>query len=114
MVEAKLLKLLQGSPGVAEASWWELSFPPVWPSASLQVYYFGVEKDYAVMAMELMGPSLEEHPWLRASCSLKMGCMVLKCVTYCADAGCFQPVPAEADVEGSMPCWKKLVTKLLP
>lgn len=26
MVEAKLLKLLQGSPGVAEASWWELSF----------------------------------------------------------------------------------------
>jgi len=42
MVEAKLLKLLQGSPGVAE------------------VYYFGVEKDYAVMAMELMGPSLED------------------------------------------------------
>ncbi|CAK8989900.1 unnamed protein product [Durusdinium trenchii] len=40
--EAKLLKLLQGSPGVAE------------------VYYFGVETDYAVMAMELMGPSLED------------------------------------------------------
>ncbi|CAJ1342912.1 unnamed protein product [Effrenium voratum] len=40
--EAKLLKLLQGSPGVAE------------------VYYFGMETDYAVMAMELMGPSLED------------------------------------------------------
>lgn len=101
MVEAKLLKLLQGSPGVAEASWWELSLgPPVWPSASFQVYYFGVEKDYAVMAMELMGPSLEEHPWPRGNCSFK-------CATCCADAGCLQPVPAEADVEGSLPCEKK-------
>ncbi|CAE7503708.1 Csnk1d [Symbiodinium microadriaticum] len=40
--EAKLLKLLQGSPGVAE------------------IFYFGFEEDFAVMAMELMGPSLED------------------------------------------------------
>ena len=40
--EAKLLKLLQGSPGVAE------------------VYYFGVEHDFAVMAMELRAPSWED------------------------------------------------------
>ncbi|CAE6948929.1 unnamed protein product [Symbiodinium natans] len=40
--EAKLLKLLQGSPGVAE------------------IFFFGFEEDFAVMAMELMGPSLED------------------------------------------------------
>ena len=41
-----------------------------------------------------------------ATCKLffKDGMHRVECVTYCADAGCFQPVPAEADVEGSMPC----------
>ncbi|CAE8589971.1 unnamed protein product [Polarella glacialis] len=40
--EAKLLKLLQGAPGVAE------------------VYYYGIEAEHTVMVMELMGPSLED------------------------------------------------------
>jgi len=40
--EAKLLKHLQGAPGVAE------------------VYHYGLEPDFTVMVMELMGPSLED------------------------------------------------------
>merc|ERR1719313_2362161 len=40
--EAKLLQALRGSPGVAE------------------VYHFGIEKDWVIMAMELAGPSLED------------------------------------------------------
>eukprot|EP00930_Biecheleria_cincta_P062383 TRINITY_DN47857_c0_g1_i1.p1 TRINITY_DN47857_c0_g1~~TRINITY_DN47857_c0_g1_i1.p1 ORF type:complete len:345 (-),score=63.57 TRINITY_DN47857_c0_g1_i1:226-1260(-) len=40
--EAKLLKLLQGVPGVAE------------------VYHYAVEAEHTVMVMELMGPSLED------------------------------------------------------
>eukprot|EP00927_Polykrikos_kofoidii_P056607 TRINITY_DN50705_c0_g1_i1.p1 TRINITY_DN50705_c0_g1~~TRINITY_DN50705_c0_g1_i1.p1 ORF type:complete len:382 (+),score=76.34 TRINITY_DN50705_c0_g1_i1:91-1236(+) len=40
--EAKLLKLLQGSTGIAE------------------VYHYSVEEEHTVMVMELMGPSLED------------------------------------------------------
>jgi len=40
--EAKLLKLLQGAPGVAE------------------VYHYDEEQEHTVMVMELMGPSLED------------------------------------------------------
>lgn len=49
MYEAKLIKHLQGVPGIAT------------------VHYCGVEGDYNVMVMDLLGPSLEARSLARWS-----------------------------------------------